>query len=146
MSLPYIPDDLDIDDSSLLFQLDERCIRSVNGTRVANEILRNVPDIPTFQTAVRCIKLWASRRGIYSNIVGFPGGVAWALMVARVCQLYPKACASTVVSKFFNVVLNWNWPHPVLLKENEDGPVIANLRPWNPKVYRKTLELRPQIL
>ncbi|KAG2217981.1 hypothetical protein INT45_006235, partial [Circinella minor] len=133
LNLSTIPDDLDIDDTSLLVPLDERCIRSVNGTRVADEILKSVPDIPTFQTAVRCIKLWATRRGIYSNILGFLGGVAWALMVARVCQLYPNACASTVASKVFSIMVNWQWPHPVVLRESLEGPHLSSIQSWNPK-------------
>ncbi|KAI8140057.1 Poly(A) polymerase central domain-containing protein [Fennellomyces sp. T-0311] len=133
LNLTSIPDDLDIDDTSLLVALDERCIRSVNGTRVADEILKHVPDVPTFRTAVRCIKLWAVRRGIYSNVFGFLGGVAWALMVARVCQLYPNACASTVASKVFSIMVNWQWPHPVVLRESPEGPPLHNIQSWNPK-------------
>lgn len=71
-------------------------------------------------------------RAIYSNVVGFLGGVGWALMVARVCQLYPNATASKVVAKFFRIMGQWNWPHPVLLKAIDDGPL--QVRVWNPKV------------
>ena len=31
---------------------------------------------------------------------GFPGGVAWAMLVARICQLYPNAVSSAIVEKF----------------------------------------------
>jgi poly(A) polymerase len=74
---------------------------------VTDEILRLVPDIPTFRMALRCIKFWAQRRAIYSNVLGFLGGVAWAMLVAKVCQMYPKAVASTIVSKFFLVFDQW---------------------------------------
>jgi len=63
--------------------------------------------------------------------MGFLGGVAWAMLVARVCQLYPRAAASAIVSKFFLIMYQWKWPQPVLLKPIEDGP----LRIWNPKIY-----------
>jgi hypothetical protein len=39
--------------------------------------------------------------------MGFLGGVAWAMMVARVCQLYPNATASTVVTQFFRIMGQW---------------------------------------
>lgn len=117
--------------------MNEKDIRSINGTRVADAILQLVPDVDTFRTAVRCIKLWAIRRGIYSNILGFLGGVAWAIMVARVCQLYPNACASTVASKVFGIMVNWQWPHPVRLCDDKEGPSLANLQSWDPKVKEK---------
>ncbi|CAK7245624.1 MAG: polynucleotide adenylyltransferase [Sporothrix thermara] len=121
-------------DSNLLRGLDEAELRSLNGTRVTDEILGLVPEQRTFRDALRAIKLWAQRRAIYANIMGFPGGVAWAMMVARVCQLYPKATGAVIVSKFFGIILRWPWPNPVLLKPIEDGPLPV--RVWNPKVYR----------
>lgn len=125
--------------------MNEKDIRSINGTRVADAILQLVPDVDTFRTAVRCIKLWAIRRGIYSNILGFLGGVAWAIMVARVCQLYPNACASTVASKVFGIMVNWQWPHPVRLCDDKEGPSLANLQSWDPKVKECNVRL-PMIL
>jgi Poly(A) polymerase central domain len=46
-------------------------------------------------------------RAIYSNVNGFLGGVAWALLVARICQLYPKALAGAIVSRFFIIMYQW---------------------------------------
>lgn len=62
--------------------------------------------------------------GIYSNSLGYFGGVTWAMLVARTCQLYPNATASTLVHKFFLVFSRWKWPNPVLLKH----PDNVNLR------------------
>ncbi|KAJ3329356.1 polynucleotide adenylyltransferase [Blyttiomyces sp. JEL0837] len=131
LALPSIPDDLDLKDDNLLKNLDDRCIRSLNGSRVTDEILRLVPHVDSFRTALRCIKLWAKNRGIYSNVMGFFGGVAWAIVVARVCQLYPNAAAGVIVNKFFNIMLKWNWPQPVLLKQIEELPLA--FRVWNPR-------------
>jgi poly(A) polymerase len=117
--------------------MDQRCIRSLNGTRVADELLSLVPHVNTFRTVLRCIKLWATKRAIYSNVVGFLGGVAWAILVARICQLYPNACASTVVSKFFRIVAQWNWPSPVILKAIEEYSGNGDVQPWNPRVSKQ---------
>ncbi|KAJ6439994.1 Poly(A) polymerase [Purpureocillium lavendulum] len=128
------PDFGDLKDSALLRGLDEAELRSLNGTRVTDEILNLVPEQSTFKLALRAIKLWAQRRAVYANIMGFPGGVAWAMLVARVCQLYPKAATSVIVNKFFLVVGKWPWPQPVLLKPIENGPLPV--RVWNPRQYK----------
>ncbi|KAI8334676.1 Poly(A) polymerase central domain-containing protein [Chlamydoabsidia padenii] len=133
LGVARVPDDLDLSDNNILKNLDDRCVRSINGSRVTDEILRLVPNIPSFRIALRTIKLWAKRRAIYSNVMGFLGGVAWAMLVARICQLYPNACAAALVNRFFRIMFQWQWPQPVLLKHLEDGPL--QVRVWNPKLY-----------
>ena len=98
-----------------------------------------------------------AERGIYSNALGYLGGVSWAMLVARTCQLYPNAAASTVVHKFFFVFEKWSvskylgggcglqvvnivnvlcrvWPKPVLLKELDEDVLNLGLQVWNPRV------------
>lgn len=133
LQLSSVPLDLSLEDNSLLRGLDESDQRSVNGTRVTDDLLRLVPQEKTFRHALRCIKLWANRRAIYGNIMGFPGGIAWALMVARIAQLYPNAAGSLIVARFFHLMKSWNWPTPVMLKNIEAGPL--QLKVWNPKLY-----------
>ncbi|CDH54327.1 poly polymerase pla1 [Lichtheimia corymbifera JMRC:FSU:9682] len=87
LTIARIPDDLELADNNLLKGLDEKCIRSLNGSRVTDEILRLVPNIDAFRIALRTIKLWAKRREIYSNVMGFLGGVAWAMLVARILEM-----------------------------------------------------------
>uniref|UniRef100_A0A6Q2YFB9 polynucleotide adenylyltransferase n=1 Tax=Esox lucius TaxID=8010 RepID=A0A6Q2YFB9_ESOLU len=132
LALQTIPDNLDLRGDSHLRNLDIRCIRSLNGCRVTDEILYLVPNKENFRLTLRAIKLWAKRRGIYSNMLGFLGGVSWAMLVARTCQLYPNAVASTLVHKFFLVFSKWEWPNPVLLKQPEDSNL--NLPVWDPRV------------
>ncbi|KAJ2160084.1 polynucleotide adenylyltransferase [Coemansia sp. RSA 552] len=133
MQQPTVPEDQELADNNLLRTMDEFSVRSLNGSRVTDEILRLVPNVATFRLALRCIKLWAKRRAIYSNSMGFFGGVAWAMVVARICQLYPNKCASTIVTRFFHVLSRWRWTTPVLLKEIEAG--TAQFRVWNPRLY-----------
>ncbi|KAL7626576.1 polynucleotide adenylyltransferase [Parahypoxylon ruwenzoriense] len=125
---------LNLTNNEYLRGLDDRELRSLNGTRVTKEILNLVPEQSTFRLALRAIKLWAQRRAIYANIIGFPGGVVWAMMVARICQLYPRAASATIVTKFFQIMKAWNWPLPVQLKHMDEGPL--NVRVWNPKIYK----------
>jgi poly(A) polymerase len=59
LALKEIPDSFDLRDDMLLKNLDARCVRSLNGCRVTDEILRLVPNIENFRLALRSIKLWA---------------------------------------------------------------------------------------
>jgi poly(A) polymerase len=132
LTLKGIPDTLDLQDQCLLKNLDEKCVRSLNGCRVTDEILRLVPNIANFQFALRAIKIWAKKHGIYSNSLGYLGGVSWAILVARICQLYPKAVAAILIHKFFLVFSQWKWPQPVLLKKPDT--VKLGFPVWDPRV------------
>ncbi|KIW88379.1 uncharacterized protein Z519_10948 [Cladophialophora bantiana CBS 173.52] len=138
-TLQKIPADLSLNDNSLLIGLDQASIRAVTGPRVTDEILSLVPVEKTFRTALRAIKLWAQRRAIYANIVGYPGGVAWAMLVARVCQLYPAAIGATIVGKFFYIMKEWPWPLPIMLKDIEQPKNLGpnhGFKVWNPMLYK----------
>ncbi|KAK9459342.1 Poly(A) polymerase central domain-containing protein [Lipomyces oligophaga] len=135
LDIPQVPLSLTLEDKSLLRNLDEKDLRALNGTRVTDAILNLVPQTVVFKHALRAIKLWAKRRTIYSNVMGFPGGVAWAMLVARICQLYPNAIAATIIGKFFHILIKWSWPQPVMLKPIEDGPL--QVRVWNPRLYNQ---------
>lgn len=57
-----IPDSMDLRDDNLLKNLDQKCVRSLNGCRVTDEILRLVPNVDTFRLTLRAIKLWAKSK------------------------------------------------------------------------------------
>lgn len=119
LALTRVPDDQQLNDDQILKNLDDKSVRSLNGCRVADEILRLVPNVETFMYTLRAVKLWAKNHGIYSNMLGFLGGVSWAILVARTCQLYPNAAPSKLIQKFFLVFTKWEWPNPVVLKDTD---------------------------
>lgn len=160
LAFKEIPNDFDMSDDMILKNLDQKCVRSLNGCRVTDEILHSVPNIENFRLALRAIKLWAKckfyrdfhkkkyflaiysfllslrfhpiGRGIYSNSMGYLGGVSWAMLTARICQLYPNAVAATIVSKFFLVFSVWEWPRPVLLKPSHNANLGYPV--WDPRI------------
>ena len=74
-------------DDSMLIGLDEQSVRSLNGARVAQFLLTNVPNKTNFRIVLRAVKLWANVHGLYSNVLGFLGGINWAILVAWVCAV-----------------------------------------------------------
>ncbi|KPM03969.1 poly(A) polymerase-like protein 2 [Sarcoptes scabiei] len=133
LALKNISEDQDLRDGNLLKNLDEKCVRALNGCRVTDDILLLVPNHEAFRLALRAVKFWAQRRGIYSNALGYLGGVSWAMLVARTCQLYPNASASTLLQKFFLVFRQWPWPKPVLLRHNSEDYVNLGFPVWDPR-------------
>ena len=64
---------------NILIGLDETSVRSVNGVRVSQYLLAMVGTNPTrlenFRLTLRIVKEWARVHGLYSNVLGFLGGV-----------------------------------------------------------------------
>ncbi len=126
----------DILNDDVLRNVDDETQRSINGVRVTDAILTLVPNIAHFRTVLRAIKFWAKRRAIYSNALGYLGGVAWAILTARVCQLYPNAAPSTLLTRFFNLYDQWSWSTtsasaPVLLCALSSNSSLG-FKVWSP--------------
>ncbi|KAL6757382.1 Poly(A) polymerase central domain-containing protein [Haematococcus lacustris] len=126
-----VPEDLDLQPNSILRGCDDATVRSINGCRVTDTILRVVPDVPTFRLALKTIKLWAEQRAVYSNVAGYLGGVNMALLVARVCRWYPRKAASAIVHNFFLMFSRgWSWPLELhLVPQKHD---TLGFMEWNP--------------
>jgi len=86
-----------------------------------------VPNVENFRVVLRCIKLWAKNRGIYSNILGYLGGVAWAILVAKICMIFPYLAPNKLLYNFFRFYSEWEWgpDNPIILTEirNDESSV-----------------------
>ncbi|GKY99851.1 hypothetical protein MPSEU_000938800 [Mayamaea pseudoterrestris] len=125
------------DDDYLADDQDEFGIRSLNGVRVAQEILTLVPHLRTFQIVLVSVKKFAMANGIYSNVLGFLGGISYAIMVAYICiDSNSKTSESPVdmLEAFFETFAAWDWSKPVILGELQSIPSssdIPTLASWN---------------
>lgn len=129
-----IPDNFSLCENTetIMRNMDERDVRSINGVRVTEDILNLVYNKNSFKVALKVIRIWAKRRNIYSNALGFLGGVSWAILVSRICQLYPYATPSMIVYLFFKIFSQWPWPKPVRLRESEMISSLC-LPVWDPR-------------
>ncbi|XP_013587675.1 PREDICTED: nuclear poly(A) polymerase 3 [Brassica oleracea var. oleracea] len=122
VDLPYaqlrvlsIPNNVDVLNPFFLRDIDDTSWRSLSGVRANQCILQIVPSVELFQSLLRCVKLWAKRRGVYGNLNGFLGGVHMAILAAFVCGYNPNATLSSLVASFFSTFAYWQWPTPVVL-------------------------------
>jgi poly(A) polymerase len=110
--LPMNADEL-LDDS-LLLRADEATVLSLNGPRVNNIIHKLVAhNHHTFILVLRALRLWAKRRGIYSNKLGFLGGVNFAILACIIVQIYPRGTASRLLLNLMHFMIEWKWPTPL---------------------------------
>lgn len=134
VSFKTIGKNFNLKDDNVLRNCCDKCILSLNGCRVTDGIFELLPkelNPEDFKLTLRAIKLWAKKRGIYSNQMGYPGGVAWAILVAKICQLYPKCKANILIRKFFETYSEWNWEKPVKINEvREDVGFNCPIKVW----------------
>jgi len=132
---PSVPADLDIDNDGVLDGVDSATEKSLNGPRVTNLIAAAVSGTPeryqTFLKVVRCVRRWAKARGLYSNKMGYWGGVNINIAVAFCLQLYPNANPASLLRKFFLVFKTWRWPNPIMLTKPHDANL--GLTVWSPQ-------------
>ena len=133
-------------------ELDLPSLLSLNGVRVGEIILQLVKTGSTeesavdallasrrlklFQSSLRFIKHWAKQRAVYSNAMGFFGGVTWAILLAKAFQLAsPTDLESelSLLSLFFRTFASWSWGcgNPVSLKPLPPSvaAAVARMRP-----------------
>jgi len=115
----------DLNDNRILpTSMDEKMVYSINGPRNVDGIIRSVdPEnknpmrVYNFRTTLKLLKLWAKNRGIYSNVLGYVTGISLAILVAKICQLYPNLKPNKLIEKFFIHYSEWDWENvPVLIE------------------------------
>ena len=111
-----------LSNDSLLRNMDEKMKRSYNGFRSAEMILNslkvsdNEPEnklsarLDRFRVLLRCVKLLTKRQGINENKFGYPGGIAYAILCAKLIQLYPYYGSTALLERFLAIYSSvWDW-------------------------------------
>jgi len=125
LDVPKIDKNLkNLNDNDLLAMVDERMAFSLNGPRNVDMIIQSVDPkedpqrISNFRTTLKLLKLWAKNKGIYSNAMGYITGISLAILVAKICQLFPNLKPNKLIQKFFQYYSIWNWEEfPVKIEE-----------------------------
>lgn len=123
-------------------KLDPQSIRSLNGYYLNKKILDIVISynkLNEFRQTVQFLKIWAKNRGIYSNVLGYLGGVNFVLLVTYIIINYNKEINSCndLLRLFFNVFSKWQWEkEPVYIvkeqKENDDDTSLTSMNIMTP--------------
>lgn len=125
ISLKEIKEEMDnLQDDEYLKNCDKESILSLNGCRVTDKILSLVPNVENFRTTLRAVKLWGKKRGIYSNKIGYLGGVNFAIMTARICMQYPYLLPNKLLQKFFAFYTQWNFDEQAIVLVAEEDRKI----------------------
>lgn len=128
-------------DDSILRSLDSKSFLSLNGFRTTQKILKLVPNVDNFLALLSFVKTWAKQRCLYSNIMGYWGGITWTIVVAKICQLYDHNEAkeakeneyiNDLFKKFLRVMAKWKWPMPITIAKIDNNRYSPDLEPWDP--------------
>ena len=133
-------------------ELDTPSILALNGVRVGRTLVDSINAgrivaqdelvegdnhrLEKFKTCLRAIKHWAKQRGIYSNAVGFFGGVTWAILLVKVCLFHADFDTSTeeiTLARFFQFLYEqpWGAASPITLRPlpASIAQFVGSLRP-----------------
>ncbi|KAL7693232.1 putative nucleotidyltransferase, class I-like, poly(A) polymerase [Plasmopara halstedii] len=136
-----IPENLNILDDHVLVGVDPATEKSLNGPRVTELMIKLTPNRESFISVLRIVRRWAKRRGLYSNKMGYLGGVNWCILVCFINQLYPTAAPSTLLLRFFMVLNNWKWPLAIQLCKAHDAKL--GLEVWNANAGHNRYQVMP---
>jgi len=81
----------DICDNIILKNTDFISVMSLNGRRYlfinkrcADKIIKLAENNNNYFLVLKIIRIWAKNKGIYSNMMGYLGGISWAILLLKV--------------------------------------------------------------
>ncbi len=124
-----------LNEHKYLSYMDEKSLRSVNGKIMSDYLVRNFKaNESNFKTTLRCVKLWAKNRQIYSQLVGFLGGIGVTILVGKIAQLYPCFPPYKLLHRFFFIYSRWEWKDLPVLIEDASPEVLEQWKADRPEM------------
>ena len=97
---------------------------TMSGYTSTQKILQMVPWEEKFSFVLRVIKTWARKRSVTSSKIGFPNGVSWAILVAKICIDNNELTKYELIHTFFKHYNEQDWSETIkifeFLPENEE--------------------------
>ena len=151
-----------LNNNQCLKYMDKKMQASYNGFRNAEMILNSIVDmindteevkmqkIQRYRTFLRCVKLWAKRKGVNENKFGFWGGIALAILSAKIFQMYPYYSPVHLLERFFYIYgFEWDWDKWYVKIVDEPSDTIENDRHGKMKEKKRFMYIKtpapPQI-
>ena len=133
-------------DDSVLQGVDDKSTKALNGPRVTEILyLLTEHNYEHFRLCLRCLRYWSKQRGIYSNKLGYLGGVNFAILAAKAVQYYPYGSAFTLMQNVFEMMVQWKWPTEIRLTKKYN-PGVGDHDQWDPAINnRQKYEVMPII-
>lgn len=118
---------------------------ALTGVWLASHLRALTPGVKEGQAmrdAIRVMKAWAQRQGIYGSAWGYWGGVSWSIAVAWVVHTRRQASQAwtthTILLAVFECLNAWSWPLPLsfdLSQVHALGQASAHMPVLNPLPY-----------
>ncbi len=98
------------------------------GRIASDNIIGAVQNEQAYKLALRAVRFWAVKRGLYSVNCGYFSGITLSVMVARICQDFPELSACSILYNFFERYAESDWREPVqiTLKTKQGKNLIAS--------------------
>uniref|UniRef100_A0A914HZ60 polynucleotide adenylyltransferase n=1 Tax=Globodera rostochiensis TaxID=31243 RepID=A0A914HZ60_GLORO len=106
----------------------QRMVRSLAGYHSNLKLIELNQNFDTHRKFVLALKLWAKNNYIYSNILGFFGGVSLNVLATKIALIYPGASVPFMLKRFFLTFCHWEWPLPVQIDQIASDPLS-----WSPE-------------
>jgi hypothetical protein len=116
--------------------LDDASVLAFNGPRVTETMIARLKEVAdsgrSYLVALRVLRTWAKRRGVYNNKAGYFGGVNLALLLLTV--LTATRTADELLTAFFARFAKWDWKVPIEIVTDHDEsacPVYLQAKEWS---------------